>query len=93
MIGLPRAYDIGPGCIRADRDLAECTADIGITYLIVTTQDEKFLRYRFGVDGDTVAYAISRMIANHGFEIMYDRGHVQVLKRTDAPAVRLEPSL
>ena len=89
LISLPRAYDIGPDCIRAKRDLAECTASRGVSYVIVTSQDEKFLHYRFNVNHDAVDQALGRLISYQGFEMLYQSEHVKVLKRTNAPHVRL----
>jgi hypothetical protein len=88
LIAVPKAYDIAPDCIRAKQDLAECTASKDVSYLIVTSQDEKFLRYRFNVDYDAIEQALGRLISYHGFEMLYQSEHVKVLKRINAPHVQ-----
>ncbi|MEY1677489.1 hypothetical protein AB4Z55_25265 [Gordonia sp. ABKF26] len=90
IIGLPRAYDIGASCIAEQRELAECTAAQDIDYLIVSAQDVKLLRYRYGVTPDEIARQLDLLVRRNGFASLYDDGEVHVLARAGARHLDLE---
>lgn len=90
LLGLPRGHDLGPECIVAQRDLADCTAGEGGDYLILTTQDRNYLYFRYRLHDQALRAAIERLIAHHGFEQMYADADALVLKRPGALRLNLQ---
>ncbi|WP_193046536.1 hypothetical protein [Mycolicibacterium baixiangningiae] len=89
LMGTPKSYDLGPNCIESNRKLAECTADEGLPYVVLTRQDEKFLQYRFGVEPDDFGEAILQLVTDKNYDLIYDGEYIDVLRRPDAPRIEL----
>ena len=87
---VPRSLSIDDTCYATAEELADCTVEQNIDYIVVTSADEKYLQYRFGLSEPEIGRLLSILTTDKGFAVMYDGNDVEVLRRDDAPALRLE---
>ena len=89
LYGLAKPFELGPECLTGSEALADCAAAETTKYVIDSDQDEKYLQYQSGVSPDVVRRAVAILQSDKGFTMMYDGRHLRVLKRVDAPTLKL----
>jgi hypothetical protein len=86
---LPGGADLEDQCFVSASALADCTAQTDAAYVVLTDQDLKYVEYKYGFHPDDIRQTIHILNADKGFRMMYNGDQVMVLKRIEAPTVRL----
>jgi hypothetical protein len=85
LYGIPKGFELKPRCVDSGRHIANCTALPGIKYVVVTRQDEQYLKYRYGVSEPIMQDALKVFTTELGFEVVYQSDQVTVMKRVGTP--------
>jgi hypothetical protein len=89
LYGVPRTFELEDRCFVSAEQLADCTATPEVEFFSNTEQDENFIHYSLGVSRAMAEKAIDLLRTEKGYQTVYDSGGIVVLKRPEAPLIRL----
>jgi hypothetical protein len=87
---LPGGTDLEDQCFVSAQTLADCTAQTAASYVVLTDEDFKYVEFKYGFNPDGIRQTIHILNTDKGFRMMYNGDQVMVLKRVEAPMLRLK---